>query len=98
LHHTLGLGQIAAELGLEGHVGEIGLAIGERLFLIGLPEEARVVEAGTQDALVATADEALGVAGDIHYGDELRGQFSFRVLDGEIPLVVPHHRNENFFG
>src|SRR5262249_45522501 len=41
--HAFGLFKIAAEFGLECDVGEVGEAVAERLFLIGIPEEAGVV-------------------------------------------------------
>ena len=98
LHHAFGLGEVAAEFGLEGDVGEIRLAIGECFLLVGIPEEARVVEAGAQDALVAAAHEAFGVASDVHDGDERGGQFAIGVLHREVLLVVPHHGDQHFFG
>ena len=51
--HALGLFEIGAEFGLEGDVGQIVHAIGKGSFLIGIPEEAGVVEAGAQDAFIA---------------------------------------------
>ena len=56
---AIGLGEIASELGLERDVGQIGQAVGQLLALVGIPEEAGVVEAGAENALVAAADEGL---------------------------------------
>ena len=98
VHHAFGLGQVAAEFGLEGDVGEVGLASGKRFLLVGFPEEAGVVEARPQDAFVAAAHEALGVARDVHHGDEGGRQFAIGILHREVFLVVPHDGNQHLFG
>ena len=73
-------------------------AVGQLLLLVGFPEEAGVVEAGAQHALVAAAHEALGVGVDVHHRHELRRQLALGVLHREILLVVPHHGDQHFFG
>ena len=95
--HALGLFEIRAQLGLEGDVGEVRDAARERLFLIGLPEEAGVVEAGAQYAFVAAPHEAFGVGGDIHHRHEARRQLAVAVFHREVFLVVAHHRDQHFF-
>ena len=77
---------------------QIGDAVGQLLLLVGLPEEARVVEAGAQHALIAAADEALGIGVDVHHRDELRRELAVGVFHREILLVVAHHRDQDFFG
>ena len=69
---ALGFFQIGAELGLKGDLCKILDAIGERLLLIDVPEEAGVVEAGAQDSFVAVPDQAFGIAVGIHDRDEMR--------------------------
>ena len=96
-HHPLGLLEIAAEFGLEGDVGEIVHAVGELLFLIGVPEEAGVVEAGAQHAFIAVTDQALGIAIGVGDRDELRVRacrpaFPPRSISGDA-----HHRDQDFF-
>ncbi len=93
-----GFFEIGAELGLERDAAEIDHAIGEGPFLIGVPEEAGVVEAGSQDAFVAVLDQAFGVAVGVGYGDELGGEFAVGGFDREVFLVVAHHHHEDFFG
>ena len=96
--HALGLFEIRAELGLKGDVRQIGYAVGQLLLLIGVPEEAGVVEAGAQHALVAAAHQAFGIAIGVHHRDELRRELAVGVFHREIFLVVPHHRDQHFFG
>src|ERR1700679_1623192 len=50
---TFGLLGVAAEVFLEGDVFEQGCTVGEGGALVELPEEAGVVEAGAENALVA---------------------------------------------
>ena len=51
--HAKGLVEVAAQVFLEGDGLQHLHALAQRNFLVGLPEEARVVEAGAQHALVA---------------------------------------------
>ena len=71
-----GLVVVAAQLLLEGDRLEHGHAILEGELLIGVPEEARVVEAGAQDALIAVADDgfAFGVGDGVEHGEEVRAR------------------------
>ena len=63
--------------------------------LVELPEEARVVEARFDYALVALPHQALAVGPDVHDGDELRRQLSFRVPQRKVALVVTHHHGQH---
>ena len=97
-HHAFGLLQIRPELGLESYVGEIFDAVREFLALIGLPEEARIVEARAQHALVAAADQSFGIGAGVHHGNEPRREMAGFVFHREVLLVVAHHGDEHFFG
>jgi hypothetical protein len=79
-------------------VGKVRDAARERLLLIGLPEEAGVVEARAQHPLVAALHEAFGVGGDIHDRDETRRELAMSVFHREIFLMVAHHRDQHLFG
>ncbi len=63
------------------------------MFLIGLPEKARVVETCPQHAFVAAANQALRIAVGVQYRQEMRQQFAVRPLEREIFLVIAHHRD-----
>ena len=95
-----GLVVVAAQLLLEGDRLEHGHAVLEGELLVGVPEEARVVEAGAQDALIAVADDgfALGVGNGVEHGEKVRREFAVRVLDGEVLLVVAHDGDQDFLG
>ncbi len=91
---------VAAELLLEGDRLEHGHAILEGELLIGVPEEARVVEAGAQDALIAVAHDgfAFGVGDGVEHGEEVWREFAVGVFHREVLLVVAHDGDEHFFG
>ncbi len=76
---------------------QLGDALAQRTLLVGLPEEARVVEAGAQHALVAVADDARRIALGVEHGQKMRRQPAARVLHREIFLVVAHHGDQHFF-
>ena len=78
-------------------MGEIFHAVGQKLFLIGVPEEAGVVEASTQHPLVAVDDQAIGIAVRVRNRHELRGEMAVRRFDREVFLVETHHGREDFF-
>ena len=74
-------------------------AIGEFAFLIGVPEEAGVVEAGSQNAFIAVLDETIGVAIGVGDRDELRGELRRHSPTTEKYLLMDlHYRRENFAG
>ena len=95
-----GLVIVTAELLLEGDRLEHGHAILERELLIGIPEEARVIEAGTQNALIAVAHDgfALGVGHRVEHGEEMGREFSAGVFHREVLLVVAHDGDQNLLG
>src|ERR1051326_370419 len=74
--HSLSLVVIAAEILLEGHVFQQVQPLQQRLLLIRFPEEARIVEARAQHALVAVPDEALWIAFSVEDGQEVRQQLA----------------------
>ncbi len=84
------------QLGLEGDVLQVVEPGLEFLLLILFEEEAGVVEAGAQDALVAVADQAVGVGVGVHDGDEVGREVSARIFNRKILLVVPHHGGQDF--
>ena len=67
------------------------------MFLVGVPEETSIVEAGAQHTFIAMADGPIGVSICIQDGKKVGRQLALRVLDGEILLVVTHYRNQHFF-
>ncbi len=75
---------------------QIVAAIDQLLLLIDVPEEASVVETCFEHPLIPVLDDALGVAAGVHDGHEVRREFSGFGFDGEIFLVMPHHRGEHF--
>ena len=96
--HAKGLVEVAAQVLLEGHDLQHFDAIAQRDLLVGVPEEARVVEAGTQDALVAVANQAVGIAVGIEHGEEVRQQVALGVFEREVLLVVAHHGDQHLGG
>src|SRR5690242_16362979 len=68
------------------------------MFLVSLPEEAGVVETGTQDTLMAMSNHAGRVTVGIEDGQEVGKQLAAGVLDCEILLMIAHHRDQNFLG
>ena len=87
---TLGLGEHAAELLLEGDLGQTLTELVEGDLQVLLVEELGVVQTGAHDALVAV-DHALGVLG-LAVGDnhELARQLALAVIDREVALVGEH--------
>src|SRR5207237_2503981 len=71
-------------------------AFTQRMFLIGLPEKARVVEAGPQHTLMSVADDALRIAVRIQHREKMGEQFAMGILDREIFLIVTHDRDQYF--
>ena len=57
---TIGLREVTTELGLESDVGQVGQAVGEGLFLIGIPEEASVIEARFEHTFITALDQTFG--------------------------------------
>lgn len=90
LLNTLGLGEHAAELLLEGNLGQALTELVEGDLQILLVEELGVVQAGAHDALVAV-NHALGVLG-LAVGDdhEFTRQLALAVIDREVALVGEH--------
>ena len=95
-----GLVVVAAQLLLESDGLEHGHAILKRELLIGVPEEAGVVEAGAQHALIAVAHNgfALGIGNRVEHSKKVRRELSVGILNREVLLVVAHHGDQNFFG
>ena len=96
--HSLGLFEIRSQLRLERDVAQILDAVGQFLLLIDVPEEARVVEARPQHALIAALDQALRIAAGVHHRDKVGREFAGRGFHREILLVMPHHRGQDFGG
>ena len=88
--HAHRLVEVAAQVFLEGHGLEHLDAIAERDFLVGVPEETGIVEAGAEDTLVAVADEAVGIAVGVQDGEEVRRELAVGVFEREVLLVVAH--------
>ena len=90
LLNALGLGEHAAELLLEGDLGQTLTELIERDLQILLVEELGVVQTGAHDALVAV-DHALGVLGlAVRDDHELTRQLALTVIDREVALVGEH--------
>ena len=96
--HAQRLLVIAAQVFLEGHVLEPDRALAQGMLLIGLPEEARIVEAGTQHAFMSVANDALRIAIGVQHGEKMRQQLAARIFDGKIFLMIAHDRDQNFLG
>lgn len=90
LLNTLGLGEHAAELLLEGDLGQTLTELVEGDLQILLVEELGVVRAGAHDALIAV-DHALGILG-LAVGDDhkLTRQLALAVIDREVALIGEH--------
>ena len=90
LLNTLGLGEHATELLLEGDLGQALTELVKGDLQILLVEELGVVQAGAHDALVAV-DHALGILGLAVGNDhELTRQLALAVIDREVALVGEH--------
>ena len=89
---------ITAEVFLEGNFFQPAGALPERVLLVYLPEETCVVEAGSQNALVAMPDDSVWIAIGVQHGEEVGQQPAICILDREIFLMVTHHRNQDFLG
>ena len=90
LLNTLGLGEHATELLLEGNLGQTLTELIEGDLQILLVEELCVVQTGAHDALVAV-DHALGVLGLAVGNDhELTCELALAVIDREVALVGEH--------
>ena len=63
------------------------------MFLIGLPEEARVVESSSQHPFVTVPDQAFRITVRIQHSEKIRQQSALRILNGEIFLVIAHYRD-----
>src|SRR5207244_2590406 len=67
------------------------------MFLVGLPEKSCVVEARSQNTLMAVTNDAVRITVSIQYRQKVRQQFVIAVFDCKIFLVIAHHRDQNFF-
>ena len=87
---ALGLGEHAAELLLEGDLGQTLTELVEGDLQVLLVEELGVVQTGAHDALV-TVDHALGVLG-LAVGDdhELTRKLALAVINRKVALVGEH--------
>ena len=66
------------------------------MFLIGLPEKPRVVEARPQNAFMPMANDALGIAVSIQHREKMRKQFAISIFNSKIFLMVTHDRDQYF--
>ena len=90
LLNTLGLGEHAAKLLLEGDLGQTLTELVEGDLQVLLVEELGVVQAGAHDALV-TVDHALGVLGlAVRDDHELTRELALAIIDREVALVGEH--------
>ena len=94
LFQALRLVFVAAELLLEEHVLQTGRPVGQRDLAVLVPEEAGVREPGPEDALVAPADEPLGVLDGVGDPEEIR-QLLPVADDGEELLAFAHGRGQD---
>ena len=67
------------------------------MFLVGLPEKSCVVEARSQNTLMAVTNDAVRITVSIQHRQKVRQQFVIAVFDCKIFLVITHHRDQNFF-
>ena len=84
LLHPHRLVEVAAEIFLEGHGLQHLHALAQRNLLVGLPEEARVVEAGAQYALIAMANQSIRIAVGVENRQKVRQQFAAGIFEREI--------------
>ncbi len=90
LLNTLGLGEHATELLLEGDLGQTLAKLVEGDLQVLLVEELGVVQTGAHDTLV-TVDHALGILGLAVGNDhELTRELALAVIDREVALVGEH--------
>ena len=90
LLNTLGLGEHATELLLEGDLGQTLAELVEGDLQVLLVEELGVVQTGAHDALVAV-NHALGILGLAVGNDhELTRELALAVIDREVALVGEH--------
>ena len=72
--------------------------VAQGLLLVGLPEEARIVEAGAQHALIAVPNHAVADRRQCSTPRRKCGsELAIRVFHREIFLMIAHHRDQNFF-
>src|SRR5208337_2678584 len=91
---------IISKFFLKSHIFQTINASFERYLLVEVPEEAGVLEACSQDAGIAVADNglALRVYLGVEHGEEMRGELSAGSFNGEVLLVIAHHGDQNLFG
>ena len=96
--HAHRLVEVAAQVFLESHGLQHVNAIAQRDFLIGVPEEAGIVEAGAQHAFVAVANQAVRISISVEHREKVRRQLSVGVFEREVLLVIAHDGDQNFGG
>ena len=90
---------IAAQVFLEGDVLQPLQPLAQRMFLVGLPEEARIVEARPQHAFMAVPNDALRDRRPCSaLPENAASSLPLRIFDRKIFLMIAHHRDQNFFG
>src|SRR4029077_18703310 len=87
---------VSAQILLKGDMLQPLYPLAQRMFLVGLPEKTRVVEAGSQHALMPMPDDALGIAVSIQHREKMGKQFAISIFNREIFLMVTHDRDQYF--
>src|SRR5262249_40557106 len=87
---------IATQVLLEGDVSPRLKSFQQGSLLIALPEKPGIIEASAQHALVTVTNQAVGTAVAVEDGKKMREQLSVGVLEGEVFLVIAHHRDPPF--
>src|SRR5260370_42584187 len=97
LFDALALFVVTAQVFLERHRFQALHPLLKRGLLVAIPEEACIVEAGTQYALIAVTDEPFRITLSIQHRKKMREQLASGVFDSKILLMITHNRDQNFF-
>ena len=89
---------IAAQIFLESDILQPLHSLPQRMLLVGLPEEARIVETGPQHAFMAVSYDAVGIAVGIQHGEKMWKELAAGVFNRKIFLMIAHHGDQNFLG
>ena len=95
---TVGLIQHRAELELEGKRRQARGVLFQLVLHILTDEEGSVGKAGADHLLVAIGDYVNVLAAAVAHRDEVRHQLAICGADGEVALVLLHHRYQHFGG
>ena len=98
LLHPASLVVVTAEIFLEGHRLQHVDALSQADFLVSLPEETGVVEAGAQYPFIAVTNETVRIAVGIQHREKMWQQLAAFVFQREVLLVIAHHGHQHFRG